>query len=120
LENFLSLLPAGQPAAFEFRNPSWQDDSVYEALRARSVGCCIADTDEGDTPVVATSEYGYLRLRRTQYDDREMRAWVERIAAQPWTRAYVYFKHEDEGLGPQFARRFGEIWQTVQSDASDG
>ncbi len=33
LRDFLALLPAGRPAAFEFRNESWQDGEVYEALR---------------------------------------------------------------------------------------
>jgi uncharacterized protein YecE (DUF72 family) len=110
LEEFLGLLPASPRAAFEFRHPSWQDDSVYEALRARAAMFCIADTDEGETPLVSTSDSGYLRLRREQYDDAELRAWAERIAAQPWNRAYVYFKHEDAGLGAKFAQRFNQLW----------
>ena len=87
---------------------------MYEVLRARAAMLCIADTDEGETPLVSTSDCGYLRLRRVQYDDRELQAWVERIAAQPWNRAYVYFKHEDAGLGAQFAQRFNERWAAVQ------
>jgi uncharacterized protein YecE (DUF72 family) len=115
LLDFLGALPAERRVAFEFRNASWQDDSVYEALRARGAALCIADTEKGETPLVSTAEYGYLRLRRAQYDDRELSAWVERIAAQPWVRAYVYFKHEDEALGPRFAARFNELWRTARS-----
>jgi uncharacterized protein YecE (DUF72 family) len=111
LADFLGLLPREQPVAFEFRNPSWQDDAVYAALRAHGAMLCIADTDTGETPVVATAACGYLRLRRVQYDDRDLAAWAERIAAQPWTRAYVYFKHEDDALGTRFARRFIELWR---------
>jgi uncharacterized protein YecE (DUF72 family) len=110
LADFLGLLPGTLRAAFEFRHASWQDDSVYETLRARGAMLCMADTDEGDTPLVSTSDSGYLRLRREQYDDRDLRAWVEQIAAQPWNRAYVYFKHEDAGLGAKFAQRFGQLW----------
>jgi uncharacterized protein YecE (DUF72 family) len=114
LEAFLALLPAdGHRFAFEFRHASWEDDSVYAALRARGAMTCVADTDKGETPLVATADWGYLRLRRTQYDDSELRAWAERIAAQPWARAHVYFKHEDEGLGPQFAQRFMKAWVQV-------
>jgi uncharacterized protein YecE (DUF72 family) len=87
---------------------------VYQALRSRGAIWCIADTDEGDTQLVATADRGYLRLRREQYDDQALRAWVERIAAQPWTHAFVYFKHEDAGLGAKFAQRLGELWTAMQ------
>ena len=114
LEDFLALLPAeGVRYAFEFRHPSWEDDAVYAALRARGAMTCVADTDKGETPLVATADWGYLRLRRTHYDDGELRAWAERVAAQPWDRVHVYFKHEDQGLGPQFARRFMQAWAEV-------
>jgi uncharacterized protein YecE (DUF72 family) len=111
LQDFLGQLPREQAVAFEFRNASWQDEEVYAALRAHGAMLCIADTDTGAAPVVATAACGYLRLRRVQYDDRDLAAWAERIAAQPWTRAYVYFKHEDDALGTRFARRFIELWQ---------
>jgi uncharacterized protein YecE (DUF72 family) len=113
LEQFLAGLPADRRAAFEFRHDSWLDDAVYAALQARRASLCIADTDAGDTPLVSTSEVGYLRLRRTQYSDADLRGWVERIGAQRWVRAYVYFKHEDEGWGAKFAQRFGEAWQAA-------
>ena len=110
LLDFLGVLPSGPRVAFEFRNASWQDDEVYEVLRARGVALCVTDTDEGDTPFVSTSDCGYLRLRRTHYDEADLRAWVERIAAQPLARAYVYFMHEDEALGTRFAHRLNELW----------
>ena len=113
LEAFLAELPSHPRFAFEFRHESWLDDEVYQALRSRGAMLCIADTDTGDTPLVATSDRGYLRLRREQYSDDELRAWVERIAAQPWSHAFVYFKHEDAGLGAKFALRFDELWREV-------
>jgi len=115
LGDFLGHLPPGRQIAFEFRNPSWADDAAYAMLRDRGVMLCIADTDKGDSPpLVATAKSGYLRLRRTAYSDAALRAWVKGVAAQPWERAYVYFKHEDEGLGPKFAARFIELWQQQQ------
>jgi len=77
LVDFLALLPSGKPVAFEFRNASWQDDEVYDALKSRAAILCVTDTDEGDTPFVATADCGYVRLRRTHYDDSELRAWAE-------------------------------------------
>ena len=113
LEGFLAELPDYPRFAFEFRHPSWQDGEVYQALRSRGAMLCIADTDEGETPLVATADRGYLRLRREQYSDQELRGWAERIAAQPWSHAFVYFKHEDAGLGAKFALRFNELWLDV-------
>lgn len=110
LEEFLAALPPGKQVAFEFRHPSWRDDKIYETLRAHSAPLCVADTDEDRSPLVATASWGYLRLRRSSYDDADLRAWIERIAAQRWAQAYVYFKHEDEALGPRFAERFEALW----------
>ena len=108
LQAFLERLPPGRAAAFEFRHESWFGDDVYDALRARGAALCAADTDEsGDegAPVVVTSSWGYLRLRRADYGDDSLAAWADRILAQPWERAFVFFKHEDAGKGPAFARR---------------
>jgi uncharacterized protein YecE (DUF72 family) len=113
LQDFLAALPSDRRFAFEFRHASWQDEEVYQALRARGVALCVADTDAGDTPFVCTSDSGYLRLRRTHYDDKDLGAWAQRIAAQPLARAYVYFKHEDEALGTRFAKRFEELWSSL-------
>jgi uncharacterized protein YecE (DUF72 family) len=108
LQAFLALLPNRWPAACEFRNASWFDDEVYEALRERNVALCVADTEDGETPFVTTGSRGYLRLRREAYDDKELASWAERVAAQPWEEAFVFFKHEDAGAGPALARRFLE------------
>jgi uncharacterized protein YecE (DUF72 family) len=115
LTDFLEQLPAGPHVAFEFRHVSWQSDDVYEALRSHDAMLCVTDTDKGDTPFVATSDQGYLRLRRTHYDDADLRAWLDRIADQPLTRVYVYFMHEDEALGTRFAQRLMELWRAKRS-----
>ena len=111
LTDFLALLPASPRAAFEFRNASWHSDDVYDALRIRGAMLCVTDTDEGETPFVATADHGYLRLRRTHYDDADLSGWIERIAVQPLARVYVYFMHEDDALGTNFAQRMMDLWQ---------
>ena len=118
LGDFLEHLPPGRQIAFEFRNLSWDDEAVYDMLRARGAMLCIADTDKGDPPpLVATAGMGYLRLRREAYSDADLKDWVKRVAAQPWTRAYVYFKHEDEAAGPRFAARFAGLWEAARGPA---
>jgi uncharacterized protein YecE (DUF72 family) len=111
LEAFLPLL-AGPPAraAFEFRHESWQDPGVHAALAAAGCAVCASETDESPATWAAGAPFGYLRLRKTDYDDASLRGWAARLREQPWERAYVYFKHEDEGRGPALAARFLEIW----------
>lgn len=115
LDDFLARVPPGLRLAFEFRHASWFVDEVYAALRRRDAMLCVAQADELEVPLVATSTCGYLRLRSLDYDDASLRGWAERIAAEPWQRAYVYFKHEDEALGPKFAQRFRALWADMMA-----
>jgi uncharacterized protein YecE (DUF72 family) len=109
LRDLLDLLPRRR-AALEFRHPSWFDDEVYGLLRKRRAALCIADTGGGhDRPFVATTDWGYLRLRGTGYSTAQLKAWLRRIRGQEWRDAYVFFKHEDEGNGPRLARRLMEL-----------
>lgn len=110
LRQFLALLPPPRRAAFEFRHPSWFDEEIFALLRERQVSLCIAEDEKGvAAPFVSTADWGYLRLRRPDYTDADLQAWVERIRRQNWRDAYVFFKHEDAGLGPKFAKRFLEL-----------
>ncbi len=115
LEGFLDVLAAERPetrAAFEFRHASWRDDGAHAALRSRGCAWCVADTDEEPAgEIVSTAAWGYLRLRRDrEYQDAELAEWAARVRAQPWDEAYVFFKHEDEGVGPRLAGRFRELF----------
>lgn len=106
LEAFLATLRANTPllqAAFEFRHESWFHDDVYAALAHHGAALCIADDEKLTTPFVATTAWGYLRLRRPGYDEGEVRGWHDRIRAQTWSDAFVFFKHEDAGIGPNLA-----------------
>jgi uncharacterized protein YecE (DUF72 family) len=104
LAAFLDELPPKAAATFEFRHESWFSDEVYALLRAHKVALCIADTDDLATPIVATTDWGYLRLRREDYSATDIRRWAKQIAKQKWKRAFVYFKHEDTAKGPRFAQ----------------
>jgi uncharacterized protein YecE (DUF72 family) len=108
LRDFLALIPPERRAALEFRHASWFDDEVYQALGDRGAALCIADTDPDPTPFVATTGWSYLRLRRADYDDAALHAWAERIRAEAWDTACVFFKHEEEGKGAALAARLIE------------
>ncbi len=111
LAAFLECLPEGMRAAFEFRHASWFDDAVFAALERAGAALCIADAGgDHDAPLVATAGFGYLRLRREDYDEAALGSWADRIAAQPWNETYVFFKHEDEGAGPRMAAQFEALF----------
>jgi uncharacterized protein YecE (DUF72 family) len=116
LRGFLDLVPAGRRIALEFRNASWFEDDVFDALRERDAALCLAETEPDDkeggnetVPLIATASWGYLRLRRDDYAEGDLEAWAERIRGQGWSEAYVFFKHEDEGAAPKLALRLMEI-----------
>jgi uncharacterized protein YecE (DUF72 family) len=110
LQDFLQLIPEELRVALEFRHSSWFDEEVYAALRSSKAALCVADTDdEGASPLVHTATWGYLRLRRQDYGEEDLRAWAKRIQKEHWEQAFVFFKHEDEGKGPKLAARFLEL-----------
>ncbi|HEX4388570.1 MAG TPA: DUF72 domain-containing protein [Steroidobacteraceae bacterium] len=106
LEDFLAQLPEGICAAFEFRHASWMDEEVFTRLRARNLALCIADSEKFSTPVELTADYGYFRLRDEGYTPADLGRWagVIREKAAACREVFVYFKHEEAGKGPQFAR----------------
>jgi uncharacterized protein YecE (DUF72 family) len=110
LRAFLTLLPPHCCPAFEFRHPSWFDDEIFQLLRGHGAALCVTD-GEGDleVPFTATADWGYLRLRRANYSDAELKAWAKRVQKQNWRTAFVFFKHEDEGKGPRLAQRLFEL-----------
>ena len=108
LEAFLSEV-AELPIrlAFEFRHLSWFDDAVFETLRRHNVALCIAESADLSTPVVATANFGYLRLRREDYAAADIEKWAARIHGLQagWKETLIYFKHEETGVGPVFAKQ---------------
>ncbi len=110
LQSFFDEMPERPRVAVEFRHASWFDDEVFDALRGRDAALCVADMgEEPAAPLVATTDWGYLRLRREDFDDEQLRDWARRIREQPWTDAFVFLKHEEEGKGPKLAARLAEI-----------
>jgi uncharacterized protein YecE (DUF72 family) len=108
IESFVGYLPPGPPRfAMEFRHPSWTE--ARELLLSQGLAWCVAETDEKDPSPddLSWEPAGYLRLRKTEYSDDELRAWADRIAPAlaAGSDVFCYFKHEDEGASPKMAKR---------------
>lgn len=112
LDAFLALVPGDLRAAVEFRHDSWHSDEVFGVLSTHNAALCIADMGDTTTPLVATARHGYFRLRDEGYGPADIAKWATQVRAfaDRWSDAFVYFKHEDEGKGPEFAKMFvGEV-----------
>src|SRR5438132_561022 len=112
LSSFLRELPSMR-AAFEFRHESWFDDEIFGLLKSRNIALCIAETENMATPTTATADYGYLRLRREDYEKIDIERWAKLVREQNnrWSDAFVYFKHEEAGIGPKLAKQMMELLQ---------
>jgi len=111
LSGTLALLPPDLRCAFEFRHDSWLADDVYDLLRRHNAALCIADSATASTPLVATANFGYLRLRDEGYTEADLARWAETIRGlgERWGEAFVYFKHEEAGTGPALARKLAQL-----------
>jgi uncharacterized protein YecE (DUF72 family) len=115
LSEFLGSLPPGIRAAFEFRHKSWFDEEVFSSLQKHNTALCIAESSDLATPNVPTADFGYLRLRREDYQDADIVRWADFIESQSerWSHVFVYFKHEESGIGPQLATRMMQQLRTT-------
>jgi uncharacterized protein YecE (DUF72 family) len=106
LDAFLPVLPDGTPAAFEFRHASWFDEEVWARLAARNVALCVADSEKLSTPVHVTADFAYFRLRDEGYTADDIRRWADTIGQRTadCRDVFVYFKHEEQGKGPELAQ----------------
>jgi uncharacterized protein YecE (DUF72 family) len=109
IEAFVGYLPPRPRAAMEFRHASWRE--ARDLLLEQGVAWCVAETDEHDPRPddLSWEPFGFLRLRKTEYSDEELRTWAERItpALGAGRDVYCYLKHEDEGASPKMADRLG-------------
>ena len=103
---FLDTFPPKVCAAFEFRHPSWFEADVFDRLRARGLALCVADSEKLSAPIEITAPYAYFRLRDEGYTPTDIERWagVVRGLEGRCEDVFVYFKHEEAGKGPEFAK----------------
>ena len=91
------------------------------AAEGAGQGLCVADSEKLETPLEVTADFGYFRLRDEGYQPADIEAWARKIAP---LRArckdiYVYFKHEEQGIGPEFARQLMRHLRLGTGDQSE-
>jgi uncharacterized protein YecE (DUF72 family) len=105
LEEFLKILPRGVQSAFEFRNPSWFSDEIFELLKKYQRALCVAETEERVTPDVVTANFCYYRYRKPTYTGEERAGMVQRMREHidAGRNVIAYFKHEETPQGALYA-----------------
>ncbi|HEX3357263.1 MAG TPA: DUF72 domain-containing protein [Tepidisphaeraceae bacterium] len=109
LGEFLKLLPKKQRVAFEFRHASWMDEETFGLLREHGVALCVAEGEGVEPAWVATAKWGYVRLRLAKYSNQDLKKRIEMIQKMKCEEVFVFFKHEETGTAPKFAKRFLEL-----------
>jgi uncharacterized protein YecE (DUF72 family) len=122
LSDFVGVLPPQMKSAFEFRHASWFDPEVYATLRRSGVALCIADSEKLSSPVEITARHGYFRLRDEGYTTADIERWagVIRERQKDLDEVYVYFKHEESGIGPKLAKQMMELLGLPESSTETG
>jgi uncharacterized protein YecE (DUF72 family) len=115
LESFVSSLPPGLKAAFEFRHASWLADATYDTLRKHNLALCVAESEERNTPDVVTADFCYYRFRKPNYTPDERKAMTDRIREHlaAGRDTFAYFKHEETPEGAQYAVEMLRAFATI-------
>ncbi len=116
LRVFLAVLPDPKRVkhAIEFRDPSWYDDEVFEALKAHNVAICLHDMPGSEPPRIVTSSFVYVRFHGASgkysgaYAPEDLARWADWLVA---TRrpAFAYFNNDVGGHAPRDAKQLREL-----------
>ena len=107
LDAFLCALPKKHCYAFELRDTTWHNSTIYELLRRYNAGFCIYELAGFQSAAEITADFTYIRLHgplaqayQGRYDKGCLGSWARRIAR--WRRSlkdiYVYFDNDQQGF----------------------
>lgn len=108
----LDAWPRDVPLTMEFQEASWHVDETFDALARAGAALCTTELPGDPEPptIRRTGPFLYLRLRRHEYAPAELDAWADRL--EPFVSAgddaFVFFRHDEVGRGPELARALAE------------
>ncbi len=105
LDAYLQLMPRDLRYAFEFRHATWLCPEIYDILRLYNAALCVAESDTLEVPEVATANFVYYRLRKSDYtpEERDVVAKRARQVLDTGRDLYLFYKHEDDPHGALYA-----------------
>jgi uncharacterized protein YecE (DUF72 family) len=123
LRSFLSSLPTKYQHVIEFRHESWIDEAVFDILRRHNVGLCVFDMPGFTCPLVATSDFAYVRFHGSEglysscYSDEQLADWATRIArlGRGVKASYIYFNNDALAFAVENAMTLANLLQSLGS-----
>jgi uncharacterized protein YecE (DUF72 family) len=112
LLQFLRALPRRHRYSFEFRDPTWHRQEIYELLERHNAAFCMYELAGFRSPTRVTADFAYVRLHgpatkayQGSYDSAALTMWRDRIWKwQSELKAvYVYFDNDQSGYAVQNA-----------------
>jgi uncharacterized protein YecE (DUF72 family) len=113
LTSFLDLLPNRYRCAFEFRDSSWFNEKVYQALRAKNAALCLYHLQGFMSPKEITADFVYVRLHgpggayQGSYETIDLNGWAGALST--WRRQgrdiFCYFDNDEKGYAAANAGR---------------
>lgn len=119
LHALLAAWPPDLPLTMEFQDASWHVDETFRELERVGAALCTTELPEDAAPPIMrrTGGFLYLRLRRHDYTEFDLAAWAARL--DPFLAAgddaYVYFRHDEVGRGPELAAEMIEAVARLQA-----
>ena len=121
LRNFVSALPPEYQHVFEFRHESWIDYSVFRILQEYKVGLCVFDMPGLSCPLIATSDFAYIRLHGSEslysscYSSEELSRWAQKtIQLAGEVRAvHIYFNNDAQAFAVRNALSLSKLTSTA-------
>lgn len=106
LRSFIELLPDKYRYVFEFRDPDWFDEEIYNILKDNNAAFCIYEIEGRESPKQITTDFVYIRLHgpakrayQGKYEKEELSGWAGAIST--WTNSgkdvYCYFDNDQKG-----------------------
>lgn len=113
---FLGLLPRDVRHVFEFRDESWQTETVFDLLREHGAGYCVMSAPDLPLHKIATADFAYIRMHNggadTQgnYTDESLAEWAEDVRRfLKDVDVYVYFNNDYKGYAVYNALKLKEM-----------
>ncbi len=115
LDATLEAFGPGLRVAVEPRHESWFVPESSDLLRAHDAAFVLADRRRPITPLLATTDWTYLRMHegratpRPCYGRMALRSWTDRLANLGTLDGYAYFNNDHRACAPYNARTFERL-----------
>ena len=120
LADLLRAAPGELRLAFEFRHPTWNDESTLRLLSAHEAALVLSDYGEGPPRLTLTSGFTYVRIRRDDDQPDVWSAWADRLATvvRRGIDVYGFLKHDRKGISFDRARRLAMLLTAEETTVS--